>query len=178
MTVTETLAAAVNTGEILRIAYYGGSNPGSVREIYPIRVAGGQVMARCIEDGSTKVFNIDKISLPDFPETVNDSMIYQIALPTTIPDAIAPYIEEMQAIGWHIKVSEEELGAYLLFKNGKLRKTPTTGIRYFQEHSRPYYTFGPDLVQARTYSNLAKAVATFVDQARRNAPIKKSGNKS
>ena len=48
MSITDKLAKAVDAGEIVRIVYHGGSQPGTIREIAPIAVENNKVSALCL----------------------------------------------------------------------------------------------------------------------------------
>lgn len=66
----ERLQAAVGTGEVLRIIYYGGSQPGAVREVVPIALKEGRLWALCVADNQTKSYTLDKVALPG-PDDAN-----------------------------------------------------------------------------------------------------------
>ena len=40
------LTEAIETGEVVKIKYHGGSQPGSLRQISPISIVGDDVVAR------------------------------------------------------------------------------------------------------------------------------------
>ena len=63
MTVEDRLHAAIEDGEVLRITYAGGSQPGAERDIAPISIKDGKVRARCYSSNAVKMFVIDKVSL-------------------------------------------------------------------------------------------------------------------
>lgn len=59
------LQEAITTGEVLRIRYEGGSQPGAERDISPISLKEGKVRARCYSSNAVKLFVIDKITILD-----------------------------------------------------------------------------------------------------------------
>ena len=57
------LIAAAATGEIIRILYHRGSQPGAVREIRPVAISDDEVTARDIASGIDKTFKLAHIGL-------------------------------------------------------------------------------------------------------------------
>ncbi len=57
------LSEAAQNGEILHVIYAGGSSPGSVRQIVPVKIEGDKVRARCIKSNKTKLYLIEKIGI-------------------------------------------------------------------------------------------------------------------
>jgi NAD-dependent DNA ligase len=60
----EILEAAARNGEVIRIVYHGGSQSGTAREVTPISVGEDRMRARDFASHATKVFMLDKITLP------------------------------------------------------------------------------------------------------------------
>lgn len=59
------LRESIGTGEIIEIIYHGGSQPGMVREIVPLSIAGDMLWAVSPPDNpKRKSFIIAKIELP------------------------------------------------------------------------------------------------------------------
>lgn len=54
---------AIAAGEVLKITYEGGSQPGSVREIAPMTIESGKVRAHCYMSGAVKQFSLAKITI-------------------------------------------------------------------------------------------------------------------
>ncbi|MFO7875462.1 MAG: hypothetical protein R6U55_02625 [Desulfovermiculus sp.] len=59
----EQISMAIDTGEVLRIQYHGGSQPGAIREIAPKSLKNGKVRAYCYSSESTKSFLLNKIEV-------------------------------------------------------------------------------------------------------------------
>lgn len=57
------LRAAVGTGEIISIAYHGGSQPGTRRDIVVLRVDEDRVFARCLDAGGFRLFLFDRMAI-------------------------------------------------------------------------------------------------------------------
>jgi len=185
MDIKRTLEDAIGTGELLTISYAGGSQPGAKRMISPIKVEGDKVRARCYTSNQVKVFNINKITIIE--KNVNGETTYKEGYhapePATLTEAVEPHIEELTKIGWHVELSEEEIGVYRFFKNGKMRKTPDVYMLYQEyttdyldqdaegelvEHkrksSRPWYVrSNVSGENASSFSVLSRAVSRFVE---------------
>lgn len=54
---------AIPYGEILRIRYHGGSQPGSIREIVPKSLKKGLVKAVCVTSNAFKSFRLEKMEI-------------------------------------------------------------------------------------------------------------------
>jgi ribosomal protein L7/L12 len=63
ITKLDILSQACETGEVLKIKYYAGSNPGTNREICPIEINGNKLTAMCLIADHEKTFFISKIEL-------------------------------------------------------------------------------------------------------------------
>lgn len=57
------LARAGQNGEVIRIVYHGGSQPGTVREVTPLFVGEDWMRARDFASHRTKVFKLEKVQL-------------------------------------------------------------------------------------------------------------------
>lgn len=75
------LSQACETGEILKIKYYAGSNPGTIREICPIRIIGNKLTAMCLISDIEKTFFIGKIELAEYKDKIelSDNDLIEIA---------------------------------------------------------------------------------------------------
>lgn len=69
MGLKERLTEASETGEIITIVYRGGSQPGTKREISPIKVSKTKVQARCLATEEIRTFNLSKLEIvsEDYP---------------------------------------------------------------------------------------------------------------
>ena len=59
------LSAAVGTGEIVRVRYHGGSQPGAVRDLLIRSVRDEHIYAVCLESQALKSFRIDRMELAE-----------------------------------------------------------------------------------------------------------------
>lgn len=136
------LKKAIETKELLKIIYHGGSQPGTSRDITANSLKDGRVYAFCLTSYSNKIFFVDKIEIIEDLET--DTIEYeagssgQLPIQTyfTIDDLLKQKKTLLNDYGWEIRREtkkyvvapslEQEFDAIFLyskFKNGKLRKT-------------------------------------------------------
>jgi hypothetical protein len=185
MSVVETLRASIRTGEIVTIIYHGGSNPGASREIFPIGIMPGdeKLRARCIVDGATKMFKIDKISIVDGDGVIDIAKdISQSKLYTSIKELYLDVITRFDAETVHIELVDNELSAHKKWKNGKPQKGAVIEIFYREEytdfvfnyetgqldevtkkHHRPWFVGGKSVV-TNSYKDFNKAAYYFIEQ--------------
>ncbi len=67
------LEAAISAGTEIDIIYQGGSHPGAVRTVLPLRITDGLLRARDSATGQSKSFKLELISLPEkeVPDELN-----------------------------------------------------------------------------------------------------------
>jgi hypothetical protein len=128
------LVDAASTGEILRIIYHGGGQPGTWRDVRPIAVIDDTLRAYDVAAGEEKRFRLSKIEIAD--EGYAGAPAYDGAAvssdeeQSTIRDFFTPRIASLEALGWHVVWSRDALSLHRRFKNGKPRKTPEVEIIY------------------------------------------------
>lgn len=137
------LREAIETGEAISIKYFGGSQPGSIRQISPISVSGDDVRARCLATNRVKTFKLSKIELQE--DNSSKSYIPGAVKPeiTSLKEGLEKFRSELESVGWVLNAEESEAGLYRMFKNGKLRKTPDVYLQY-QEMTYDYTEFDDD----------------------------------
>jgi hypothetical protein len=139
--VRQKLSEAMQTGEVLRILYHGGSNPGAMREIIPLQLSVDKVRARCYTSRAVKEFVLSKIELRDFSTDKEDTkirwdlgMANPILTLQTVSEVHSQLMTHLASAGWHVTLSEEEnlhqLGLHRLLKNGKPKKHPDVALAY------------------------------------------------
>jgi hypothetical protein len=170
------IVEAISTGEILTVVYHGGSQPGTKRQISPIKITTGKVYARDLVSGSVKWFAIEKLEIVDADSPVPP---YRLNARELDKSDFLPFlsakIEELKSLGWHIELSDLSVSAHRPYKNGKIRKGADTGIHFRAEAAkRPWYVWGPGLESAKTFSDLASAISAFIDQATKYAPTSRA----
>lgn len=115
------LIAAIETGEVINIKYHGGSQPGSIRQIYPVSVNGDNVRARCLATNRVKVFKLSKMKIEQGSNSTNSYVAGQeIPESNSLKEAFEPYEAFLYDSGWVLSVENDEAGIYRTFKNGIL----------------------------------------------------------
>ena len=71
--VFEIVSGAMSRKESIGIIYHGGSNPGSYREILPLKITlKGKLQAKCLASNAVKLFVFDSIEIAAKPVPVPD----------------------------------------------------------------------------------------------------------
>lgn len=183
--------AAGSAGEIVRVVYHRGSQPGSVREIVPLTVRDDEVVANDIAAGIDKTFKLEYLELAGADSA---APAYDPAAPPrveefrTVEAALAPHVAELQALGWHVELSETRISLHRFFKNGKPRKgyEVTMGFDEFtvdmfddfdgrgmQTVTRPSkrpYNVSSTSMPTKTFVRLSGVLPVFLEEARKLAP--------
>lgn len=175
------LQTAIGTGELINIVYNGGSEPGKSRMILPIKIEDNKLRARCYVTEAVKVFNIDKITIPN-----HDMIDYtgDHKEPDTLQQAVEPIMFELKALSWDIELSKDSICLFSFFKNGKRRKTPDVSLSYFAAYTSEYSVNGvissatteraqPWYVMGHSFKYLSKAILRFRECAITKAPNNK-----
>jgi hypothetical protein len=169
------LNEAAEAGEIVTVVYHGGSQPGTKRRLRPIRATPMELRAHDLATDEVKTFLISKVEVVPDNHPAKAYIPGLVSLPlNNLIEALGPKITELKAVGWFVCLSEDSISVHRYFKNGKVRKGSDAGVLKTNAGSRPWYVFGPDLVTARTFSNLDKAAELFLEQALNCAPVKPS----
>ena len=76
--------------------------------------------------GADKQFRLSKIEIVDEQVAAPAYDPHFVSTPVeddrTIEDVFAPMVAELQALGWHVQLSQDQLSLHLYFKNGKPRR--------------------------------------------------------
>lgn len=187
MNIIETIKEHHKNGEVLKIVYNGGSQPGSVREIVVTALKEDSIRAAAIGSTLSKEFKINKIEIYD--ETLHKSA----ELYTSGKKKIK-YSNYQDVIDLHSKifnekeltaqVEEDNFGLFGSYKNGKLKKRPEIAIEYHEFIYDDYYDPETDKFRSgkhkaqkpwcvkakgkttRNYKHFEKAIETFIDYAK------------
>jgi len=189
--IRDILAEACDNGEVVRIIYHGGSQPGTVRAVSPIAVSELEVRARDLAVGIAKTFKLAKIELAEASTSAQEySSINPAAVELigTIREVLADEAGQLQSLGWHVAITEDSISVHRFFKNGKPRKTPDIELSYveytidqfiepdgtFKEErrksSRPYRLASRNYAAAKAFKKMSGAVASFLNEAKALAP--------
>ena len=140
MEVLEQLQAAIQTGEVLTIVYNGGSQPGTTRQISPIKIEGAKVRARCFSSNAVKVFRLEKIEITERP--TSNGYVDPIELPKfeDLDQVAEYYTEHFEKQGWTVESYPDAFLLFDHFKNGKPRKTPALSLTYDEDTSEIFWS--------------------------------------
>lgn len=188
---------AIENKERIIIAYHGGKEPGTLREIGPIGFdeSTGDLRARCYNTNRVKKFRIDKIQVDNL-ESCKTRTAERPVKPMefkTLEDAYTHIKDTLDSFGWSVIFSAEEryLELFERFKNGNLKKLPTISITYeewvigessynletgvFSEHKvekKKPWTIRAKKKTTTSYLDLGKTIARFLEHAESLAPTK------
>lgn len=135
MDVRQQLEEAIQTGEILTVVYQGGSQPGTSRQISPIKIEGGKVRARCFSTNAVKLFNLDKVLIPDSNDSGSSDISLAKEALADLPSFKTAYLKQLEARGWTIEHGDDHLFLYDHYKNGKRLKSPALALSYQPEYT-------------------------------------------
>lgn len=173
--IKQTMLDAIATGEIITIIYHGGSEPGSVRMISPIKVKEKIVWARCLTSKKVKSFSLNKIELSAAAELTFTGLHPRPESDNEPPDPVSlklgidPFIDELTSLGWLIQLGDDEIDLFSRFKNGKPKKYPSL---YFSFDLGPdHYITKPWKTCGHAFKYFRRALAKFMDEARAHSPI-------
>ena len=99
------LSEAIETGEILSVIYHGGSQPGSVRQLSPIKVTSREVRARDASSNAVKTFLVAKMELIGSILTTKQydpNVINGNVEPASIEEAFQNQVEKLKGIGFKV----------------------------------------------------------------------------
>ncbi|MCP1319566.1 hypothetical protein [Vreelandella lionensis] len=201
MNIEASLKDAIETGEVLKVRYHGGSQSGALREIAPISVNGDKVRARCYSSDAVKTFVIRKVEIVGFAkkgdewqkgkeqksEYVNLSCVFE------------ENANLFDKLGWHIESElsgdRQFLSLHARFKNGNLKKGAEIELSYekyayemvvdwvsdseyiepvpeiTRERKRPW-TARAKKEATKSFGSLDKAAVPFLEWAEKYAPSK------
>jgi hypothetical protein len=197
------LVEATESGEVVKIRYHGGSQPGALREIAPISVSDGKVRARCFESGAIKLFTADRIEIVDSSREGErwSQDKFESAEYLSLSQLLDNLEQTLRDLGLHLEASldgdEQWLTLHRCFKNGKPLKAWDVALTYEKyaydmvidwesndyeveatpkitgERQRPWSVSAKNET-TRSYGSLDKAAVTFSQWANTYAPSKGS----
>jgi len=156
----EILKEAIGTGEVIKIKYNGGSQPGAIREITVKRISNGKLHAYCITSKTVKSFDIDKT------EIVSDDLSVSYESEAQNPTDFQHIIdickkEKWENLGWKIESADDFIALYKKMKNGTYPKYPYIIISYANNSGKPWRVTCKGKTTI-TYVHKDKALAGFL----------------
>lgn len=193
-TISEILQRAAATGELVSVIYHGGSQPGTVREIRPIRIEADHVWAYDGGEQAKKFFTV-KIELPGSTSApAYDPNAAPKVDSRTIKEAFESKVPDFQAMRWHVELAENQISLHRFLKNGKVRKSGAIVLRFDEfvvdsvldeegwlaggsddwieqkrKSKRPYHVASPTY-QSPGFADLSRAIDAFMAEATKHNP--------
>jgi hypothetical protein len=187
--VRDVLEAAAGTGELIRIVYHGGSQPGSVREITPLTVSETETIAMD-DSGVRKTFKLAKIEIAN---PAASYPAYDAALSPEPEDTrpvgvvLAAAVGELEDKGWRVEVSQDCVSLFRRFSDGTPEKNTSLQL-YFTEFTceifmeldgsesqrrsaLPYHVHSCRLGRTVSFQKSSRALEAFWAEARAISPI-------
>lgn len=187
--ILEALLKAIENGKSLRVRYFGGSSPGSERELQPLSVKDGKVRALCFSSGETKTFVVDKMELAieGIPSALASTLPTPSPVYASVDELLNHQSASLQELGWVVRREGESVSLHRTFKNGKLIQTPDVALQFeavaydlifdgeqvveanHRDRSRPWVLRAKNKT-TKTFGDFAKAQLTFLEFAKSLAP--------
>lgn len=180
----ERLLEAKRNGEILKIIYNGGSQPGTIRAIFPLNIIDNKVVAKCLASNEKKEFVLDKIEICEDQNIIPNYDPKFKALPkyNCLEDIYNRHCQELEKAGWLVKLYENALKLYQekIFKNGNKKLIEKISLLYIDTGIRTHIDIdgnevnetivykNPWYVDGRQYKFIDKAVERFLELANTN----------
>lgn len=165
---------AINNKEAIKIKYYSGSQPGAIRILVPVSLSEGNFRARYVNSQirGTKIFNIKHVEF-DFSDNEENydfnivkksrSLSEKKEIYTSMADVMEKHADEIKSMGFSIESSDDWIGVFSFFKNGKKRKTTDISIAYNEFNEKLTFSLSWELTQEpsdRPYAVRAKSKTT------------------
>jgi hypothetical protein len=177
----DVLVRAAGTGEIVRVVYHGGSQPGSARMIVPIIIDDTRVVAQCLASGMRKTFRIDSLEVLAPEARAEDYRADPSEAERPFPEVFLRSVAELEDLGWHVKITEDTISLHVFLKSGKPRSAPVvrlwraeftgvsevdangfdTGVFRERLSALPYHVSSPRMTRVASMKAQARAVAMF-----------------
>lgn len=192
MDIEARLRQAIAAGEVLKITYQGGSQPGSAREIAPMGIHGNKVMARCFTSNAIKQFNLEKITILEGNTEALTENWRADALAVARYNSLETFLEESKTelvdLGWHVEHTDASVSLHRRRKNGTPLKGYDVWILYeeyaydsvlgldgqvhkenLRKRQRPWTVRGKDQ-ETKSFGALDKAAELFMEWAKSLSP--------
>lgn len=193
----DALQRSMESGEPLRVRYFGGSSPGAERTVQPLSVKDGKVRAVDLATREAKSYLLEKMELADDPAAA----ALAAALPpppiscATLDEFAAIHGVALQGLGWAVLHESDSISLHRSFKNGRPMKSaevtlsfrpvtydpvidwdaPGTEVEVQEvprDNPRPW-SFSAGGQASRSYKDFAHAQQQFLEAATALAPTKR-----
>ncbi len=157
------LQDAVVTGEIVEILYFGGTQPGTRRDINPRIVDAPHVQAMCLENNAYRTFRIDRMLIAE--GVYRSAPKYNANGPPPPHVAFPEFVRRFGQLGFpedmHPEALDDGVKLYGTRKDGKRRRTPSASLMLAP--TGRYVVTTPELGR-KTFATLPAATIAFVDR--------------
>jgi hypothetical protein len=148
MDIEKRLKEAAEAGEVITVVYHGGSQPGTKRDISPIKVSKTEVLARCLVTGQPRSFRLSKLEIvrKDYPAkayepttgNVQQKLVEQaIKLPS--PPATPELISHAESLGIKLSTNTGKIEAVLAILSVLIERHHIAQIEYSPSlYIKPY----------------------------------------
>lgn len=187
----DVILIAIENVQTLRIRYFGGSNPGSERDLIPVSVNDGKVRAICMPSKETKTFALEKMEL--VVDGVGSTLAAKFPPVAGPCDSISEFValnkQQWRQLGWTVNHDDKALTLHRSFKNGKVIQTPDVALTFeatefdlvfdgekvteanHRPRSRPWIVRAKNS-NTKTFGDFGKAQAAIKEFAALLAPLK------
>jgi hypothetical protein len=187
------------TGELITIAYGGGSRPGETRQLVIVSCSDAYFHAYEGSSRQPKQYNIKKVLWAEDSSGIkitsrDNAQAFESALPKYESfDQYADFLKkEFEHAGWYVYQSDGLFGVGTCFKNGKPKKTPSIAVSYINRSNdivwdlekdnlvtlkkeptgreRPWRVDSWRFKEGRSFRSLHSAMELFVEEVRASDP--------
>jgi hypothetical protein len=134
------LQKAIQYGEIIRIRYNGGHQPGAVREILPKSILSNHLMAICVVSDSFKCFIVEKIEIVPADTALNYNPEGEPSLPSK--DDVEGAALHFRALGFWVQTTSDSLSVHRIGRHKKPLKSPFVWIEHLPSQKSPWKAHG------------------------------------
>lgn len=152
----------LGTGEIVRIVYMAGTQPGTSRDITVRRIDDVYLYANCLTAGGYRTFRLDRIELSadmSSGPTYTPGAVVRIETFDQLVEVSAPYLDRPE---WHVVRGLASLSVHRRRKNGAPLKRPHLAIRYVEGVPHPWELSRAD-GGARRFKYIDRLSAAFFE---------------
>lgn len=179
MDLIKKLLEAKENGEVIKVIYHGGSQPGAVRAIFPLNVLDDKVVAKCLASNEQKTFFLDKLEIctdQNINPTYDPNIKMAISKYRNLNDIYNIHHRKLEAKGWIVKLEDNALRLYKLkkFKNGNNKLIEKVALIYQEIGTQSYFDGKkmisetvkyerPWLINGVRFKSIDKAVERFLE---------------
>jgi len=154
------LQEAIGTGEVAKIKYNGGSQPGAIREIVPKEIVKDKLRAYCLASDMDLTFTISKIEIASEGDVITFNGLSEVEsqLTNELKDFQKSNKEEWERNGWQIVADDFSVGLH----SGSKRRVWDICISFEGNKKKPWIVacYGETAIP---YKNSDEAIKKFLE---------------